>query len=259
MKITHFRPLVPDAAPRGRLQRVAWFEIYFWKTRLRFHCPPSTATHPYPADERPFVNTESRRGYTEEDGEVFVHTTVYTAAWKLGRRSLFARRKAKLLLRLWGLSISRDAEKMYPTLYDPYIAHDWLIKTYRRKHASMGQLGFLPPRNGFSEIAFTDNDTARRIAETKTYTINNLEINRHLVYECSPFNNHLDYFIPVSKHDFAHFEFCIRADEDIAEQKEQLLKEAQQRVNTIISSLRIDKAAQDIPPVCPAPDSSHCS
>lgn len=238
----------------SRLTKAPWFEIWLFKTRLRFRNPKATAKVPAgiyaePKDMRPFVNTESKKGYWNAEGlPSSLH--IYSNRWSFSSRRWFAKSKAVLDFHLEACAVMECDKTQYSDLYQSDIGREWVAQWYRNRKHFWSQFTFTKLPCGDLEVQIDDAAPDPREDQEKVpavgtpdnhFPVEILDLNGHVAYRIRPNANQLDFLVPFTSEDVLVFTFMLTSTEPLEENVRQaVLQKASQFANGIMQTVSLE-------------------
>lgn len=225
--------------PEAQAPQSEWFEIWLFKTKLRFQMPPPTSPAREPVfsgidsnpDLRPYVNTESRQLYDRKEQLGYYSIGIYTAGWLFGRQGLWGRAHSELRLQLMAYAVTDTDHRYYPDILQDEIALEWLNHHYHE-------------RNTY-HLFRHDNKKMELLGSSSEKTPEPLTIRFKKegplsVFKVQPDPSLITYWIPFSQRDFLRFDFKLLTLSDVDNTvKEQTLEQANNISKKIISSAEL--------------------
>lgn len=229
-------------------EKGSWYELWLFKTRLRFRSPKRRCPLPknrfYASwDKRPFLNTEAKpRYYKNEDNYSCVE--VYSAYWPLATGRWFAKKPKVLLeldLKVFEVWEGHLAE--FPDLYKEEIGRAWVNKLYNLLSNEYGEVTLIPEGNGLFEMVFNDEEPMPTVVKHKEFDIDVLSLNGNIAYRLNPAPNKMDYIVPFANGETLRFSFILIALEPLSDEETRIvLQEAADFANGIMQTLHLDYA-----------------
>lgn len=244
----------------GSLAKAPWFEIWLFKTRLRFRNPKATAKVPAtiyaePPDMRPFVNTESKRDYwCAADGSP-TSAHIFSNRWSFAPRRWFAKSAAMLDFHLTAVAVKAGDKGEFPDLYQPEMGAGWLKQRYRDRIELFSQFNFTKLDSGDVEVEIDDgpkdskklvgSGERKALAEPTTedarLLVEAINLNGHIAYRIAPTANQLDFVVPFTSSDALVFSYVLTSTEILAEQLRQpILQQASRMANEMMQTVVLE-------------------
>jgi hypothetical protein len=218
-----------------------WFEIWLFKTHLRFRLPSSTMPKRkealYPGfsnpDLRPFVNTESLRGYSRQEELGYYARTIYRGGWWLYPDSLLAKANTELQFDLMVYAVSDGNRLTYPNVMKEEGARCWIEHHYHARQHFYSQFYLQKDDNGTLEIINQPGTTTPIFAPE----VESLQINNQTLYRVQTEPNQLSYWLAFSPCDFIRFDFTLEPLQ--GQEKLASLSRANDMTQSIISTITL--------------------
>jgi hypothetical protein len=227
-------------------EKGSWFELWLFKTRLRFRSPKRRGSLPenrfYASwDKRPFLNTESKPRYYKNDGRYSL-VEVYSAYWPLAAGRWFSKKtKALLELDLKIFDVADEDVAEFPDLYKEDTGRAWITKLYNLLLNECDEVTLIAEGNGLFEMVFNDDEPRPKVLKHQTFDIDVLSLNSHIAYRLNPAPNKVDYIVPFAKGETLRFSFILNALTSLsAEETNAVLQEASNFSNAIMQTLQLD-------------------
>lgn len=224
----------------------AWFELWLFKTQLRFQLPESTAPKHKSfnsvnctPDARPFVNTEARQLYQRMDELGYYALPFYTAGWRKLPSEPEGPAYADLRFDLTGYAVTTPDTVKYPNVKKAEIATAWLENFYATRNRALGQHHLKKHNDDIFELVISDSNKGVVVTAANNGICETL-INGHTTFKVQTEPNRISYWLPFSERDFARFDFTLQALSGITEEnKAHTLKWADKLSQSIISSVNL--------------------
>ena len=229
------------------LQKVPWFELYLFRTLLRFRQPkPNVKIDPaYETDRRPFVNTASKSMYYVDiyDETLYPSKSLdfYRCLWSLYPRRWLAKPYANLGLFLDGVAVTDSCQAKYPDVRNTDCGLAYLIAYKNFYNNAFAQFQTIKQDGSdYLELNFRSAKEVEAVSAQKKVFIEPCNINGHQTFKCAPEPNVREYFFPFTAEDFVCFQFTFNPCESFEYQdKPALLKQVNDWVDAIINTVEL--------------------
>jgi hypothetical protein len=235
----------PITLQTGRVDKSPWYDIWLFKTRLRFRNPRRFGRLPkgliyVDRDERPFLNTERKDQYYHAQGKYSL-IEIYKGYWPLGPRKWLSAPKAVLELNLRAVDVWKEQVDQFPDLYNDAIGLAWVNQLYNHFMNDPGMVTFVSQGDGLFEIVFNDEDATPVAVEERNFEIETLNANGHKAYRLNPEPHKLDFVVPFSTTEAACFSFTLKALKALSkDESAATLKAASEFAHAIMHSVRLE-------------------
>lgn len=192
-------PLAP-----GRVKRAPWFEIVLFETRLRMRIPRSTAKplrtwNNQKIDGRPFVNTESKKVFSQYAGSSGL-VQFFAARWLFKR--LDWRKGVYVEFIVGATGVHHEQYNQFPNLQIDSVAIGWVNYLLKQRVAFFSQFSLRRDDAEFVEIIFNDETGLPPPEHVPDFTVGQWQTGGQArAFFVSPYANQINIFIPFGPRD----------------------------------------------------------